>query len=134
MQRITPYYGYYVLEALASLVIPEQALAWMRQYWGGMIAEGATSFWESYDPRWPKENPHASLQADNKTGYYISLAHGWSAGPTIWLQENILGVRELTPGGRNFPSVLNWRGSPGQEERFRLRAGSLYVEIKYDGA
>jgi hypothetical protein len=133
MQRITPYYGYYVLEALARLGHSQQALAWMRQYWGGMIAEGATSFWESYDPRWPKENPHASLQADNKTGYYISLAHGWSAGPTIWLQQNILGVRELTPGGRNFSIRPELAGLAWARGTVPAAVGSLYVEIKYDG-
>jgi hypothetical protein len=87
---ITPYYGYYVLSAMATLNHREDALNWMRKYWGGMIAEGATSFWEAYDPRWPKEDFHSHLQADNKTGYYISLAHGWSSGPTAWLMEEIL--------------------------------------------
>jgi hypothetical protein len=123
----------YVLEAHACLGHPEQALAWMRQYWGGMIAEGATSFWESYDPRWPKENPHASLQADNKTGYYISLAHGWSAGPTIWLQEHILGVRELTPGARNFSIRPELAGLAWARGTVPAGAGSLYVDIRHNG-
>ncbi len=63
-----------------------------------MLNEGATSFWESYDLRWPKTNPHLSLQADGTSGYFVSLAHGWSAGPTAWLSENILGIRPVTPG------------------------------------
>ncbi len=63
-----------------------------------MIAEGATSLWESYDLRWPKTNPHLSLQADGTSGYFVSLAHGWSSGPTAWLTENVLGITPATPG------------------------------------
>jgi hypothetical protein len=130
MQRITPYYGYYVLEALARLGHSEQALAWMRQYWGGMLNEGATSLWEAYDPRWPKQNPHASLQADNKIGYYVSLAHGWSAGPTIWLQDHILGVHELTPGGHSFSIRPDLVGLAWAKGTVPAATGLLHVEIE----
>jgi alpha-L-rhamnosidase len=97
-QIITPYFNAYLLDAMASLGHRREALDWMRQYWGGMLAEGATSFWESYDLRWPKSNPHLSLQADDTSGYFVSLAHGWSAGPTTWLTENILGITPIEPG------------------------------------
>jgi hypothetical protein len=63
-----------------------------------MLAEGATSFWESYDLRWPKTDFHLSLQADGTSGYFVSLAHGWSSGPTAWLSENVLGVTPASPG------------------------------------
>ena len=95
---ISPYFNAYLLDALAKTNHNKQALDWIRQYWGGMLAEGATSFWESYDLRWPKTNPHLSLQADGTSGYFVSLAHGWSAGPTAWLSENVLGIRPATPG------------------------------------
>ena len=110
---ITPYYNYYVLSAMAALDHRKDALQWMRRYWGGMIAEGATSFWEGYDPDWFKGNFHASLQADDQSGYVVSLAHGWSSGPTAWLMDEILGVRPLTAGFRQVmvrPDLagLNW--------------------------
>lgn len=95
---ITPYYGAYVLDAMARMNHRADALAWIREYWGGMIAEGATSFWEAYDPSWPKKNPHLDLQADNTAGYIISLAHGWSSGPGYWLTEQVLGIRPAAPG------------------------------------
>jgi alpha-L-rhamnosidase len=95
---ISPYFNAYLLDALAKTNHNKQALDWIRQYWGGMLAEGATSFWESYDLRWPKTNPHLSLQADGTSGYFVSLAHGWSAGPTAWLSENVLGISPATPG------------------------------------
>jgi len=95
---ITPYYGAYVLDAMARMNHRGDALAWIREYWGGMLAEGATSFWEAYDNSWSKKNPHVDLQADNTAGYFVSLAHGWSTGPTYWLTEQVLGIRPTEPG------------------------------------
>ncbi|MDR3793463.1 MAG: alpha-L-rhamnosidase [Terracidiphilus sp.] len=97
-QTISPYFNAYVLQAMARLNRRREALDWMRAYWGGMLAEGATSLWEAYDLHQPKDNPHAHLQADGRTGYFVSLAHGWSAGPTSWLMEEILGVHAASPG------------------------------------
>ena len=97
---ITPFYNAYVLSAMAATGHRVEALAWIRKYWGGMIAEGATSFWEAYDTHWPTRNPHVSLQADGSTGYFVSLAHGWSSGPTAWLMEEVLGIQPTGAGFR----------------------------------
>ncbi len=115
---ITPYYNFYVIEAMAKLGHRRHALDWIRQYWGGMIREGATSFWEAYDPAWPKQNFHKYLQADNGMGYFVSLAHGWSSGPTAWLTEQVLGLKPLTPGFRQMqirPDLLGLRRAQGSE-------------------
>jgi len=95
---ITPYYNFYVISAMAQAGHRTEALDWIRKYWGGMIDEGATSFWEAYDLGWPKENFHRSLQADNGEGYYVSLSHGWSSGPTAWLSEQVLGIQPTAAG------------------------------------
>jgi hypothetical protein len=97
---MTPYQHNYTLQAMSALGHTRQALEFVRWYWGGMLAEGATSTWEGYDPRWPKEHFHRELQADNGKGYFVSLAHGWSAGATTWLTQAILGVRPIEPGMR----------------------------------
>lgn len=99
---MSPYYGDYVLRAMAKMGHREDALQWMRQFWGGMLDEGATSFWEAYDVDWYKEDFHSSLQADNRSGYFVSLAHGWSAGPTAWLMQQVLGIQ---PTGAGFETV-----------------------------
>ena len=95
---ISPYFNAYLLDALALGNRSQQALDWIRTYWGGMLAQGATSFWESYDLRWPKTDFHLSLQADGTSGFFVSLAHGWSSGPTAWLSENVLGINPTAPG------------------------------------
>ena len=95
---ITPYYGSYLLETLARIGGGYEALTWMKQFWGGMIDNGATSFWEAWDPAWAGDDPHAKLEADDKVGYNASLAHGWSSGPAAFLLEDILGIKPAEPG------------------------------------
>jgi alpha-L-rhamnosidase len=115
---ITPYYGAYVLDAMAKINRRADAMKWIREYWGGMIDEGATSFWEAYDPSWPKNNPHSDLQADGTTGYFASLAHGWSAGPTYWLMEQVLGIRPVAEGFSKTiirPDLIDLKWARGQE-------------------
>jgi len=98
---MTPYYGSYLLGAMAELGHRREALDWMRAYWGGMLDAGATSFWEAWDPDWSSGDPHAQLEADSKVGYNASMAHGWSSGPAAWLMEELLGVKAVQPGFRN---------------------------------
>ena len=115
-QVISPYFNLFLLDAMARTGHQQQALDWLRTYWGGMLAEGATSFWESYDLRWPKTNFHLSLQADGTSGYFVSLAHGWSSGPAAWLVENVLGVQPAAPGYDSVdirPSLLGLRFARG---------------------
>ena len=129
---ITPYSNYYLISAMAKMGHRADALDWIRQYWGGMIDEGATSFWEGYDPSWYKQDFHASLQADATTGYQASLAHGWSSGVTPWIMEQILGIQ---PRGAGFsqvdirPDLLGLEWSKGGEPTPR---GMLIVDIRKD--
>ncbi len=116
---ITPYYNFYVVTAMAKMGHRKAALNWIRQYWGGMVQEGATSFWEGYDPTWYKgSNFHASLQADNMSGYNVSLAHGWSSGVTPWLMTQILGIRPTAGGFAKVdirPDLLGLKWARGGE-------------------
>jgi hypothetical protein len=131
MQQVTPYYGYYVMEALTRLGHQQQALDWMRQYWGGMLELGATSFWEAYDPRWPRVEPHKYLEADHKKGYYVSLAHGWSSGPALWLLEHVAGLQSTDAGGHHFvihPELGNLRHVMAS-----IPAGDGILSVAIDG-
>jgi len=115
---ISPYYNYYVIRAMAETGHREEALRWIRQYWGGMLQEGATSFWEAYDPSWYKEDFHSSLQSDNRSGYFVSLAHGWSSGPTAWLMEEVLGIQPTGPGFSTVdirPDLVDLKWAKGAE-------------------
>jgi len=127
---ITPFYNYYVLSAMASSGHRTEALAWIRKYWGGMVREGATSFWEAYDTHWPTNNPHVSLQADGTSGYYVSLAHGWSSGPTSWLMEEILGIHPTAAGFRTAtlrPDLAGLTWARGKEP---TPHGPIAIDLK----
>ncbi len=102
-QIATPYYDNYVLFAMSDCGKTPESLQFARSFWGGMLAEGATSFWEGYDLSWPKKHFHKYLQADNGMGYFVSLCHGWSSGVTAWLTERVLGVR---PTGAAFSTAV----------------------------
>ncbi|MGC2161996.1 MAG: alpha-L-rhamnosidase C-terminal domain-containing protein [Silvibacterium sp.] len=130
---ITPYYNYYVISAMAKMSHRADALNWIRQYWGGMVNEGATSFWEGYDPSWYKGSDfHDSLQADAMSGYRVSLAHGWSSGVTPWLMEQILGIHPTGPGFSTVnirPDLIDLQWAKGAEP---TPNGMLGVAIRKD--
>ncbi len=51
IQKITtPYMRFYELEALCAMGEQNYVLKEMKDYWGGMLKLGATSFWEEYNP------------------------------------------------------------------------------------
>ena len=127
---ISPYYNFYAISAMADAGHRREALDWIRKYWGGMIDEGATSFWEGYDPSWPKRDFHAHLQADDGEGYFVSLAHGWSSGPTVWLSEQILGVRPTEPGFREVTIRPDLAGLGWARESMPTPEGAIRVDYK----
>lgn len=137
-QTISPYFNNYRLQAIAQTGHRREALAWMRAYWGGMLDEGATSFWEAYDGaydgaydrRWPKQDPHTGLQANGQVGYSVSLAHGWSSGPAAWLMEQVLGIQSTSAGFQRVtirPDLLGLAWARGQVP---TPHGPIHVEMR----
>lgn len=90
---ITPYYGYFMLQSMSKLKQNQDALNYIRLNWGDMLRRGATTWWEKFNPAWPNDMKWALDQTN-----YLSLCHGWSSGPTVYLTENVLGVRPTTAG------------------------------------
>jgi len=96
-QAGTPYFHYFVLEALEKSGHHAEAIQFMKDVWGGMLETGATSAWEVWDPacvRSPQmhaclvEYQNSLLPFPPVSRLYISLAHGWSAGPAAFLAEH----------------------------------------------
>jgi len=96
--NVTPHFNYFAVSAMAETGRREEAADWIVDYWGGMLRPDTTTFWEGYDPRWPKEHFHGHLQTDHGEGYFVSLCHGWSSGPTAWLMEQVLGIQPTDAG------------------------------------
>lgn len=105
----TPYMRFYELETLCMDGLHTQVLQEMRDYWGGMLREGATSFWEKYVPA-ESGTQHLAMYG---RPYGKSLCHAWGASPVYLLGKYYLGVRPTKPGYAEFeirPSLgdLDW--------------------------
>jgi alpha-L-rhamnosidase len=76
----TPYMYHHLVEALIVSGEKEQAIAEMKTYWGGMIQDGADTFWELYDPKNKDFSPYGSHLIN-------SYCHAWSCTPTYLIRK-----------------------------------------------
>jgi len=94
----TPYMRFYELEALCALGEQKYVLQEIRNYWGGMINKGATSFWEKYNP----QEKYPELLAMYGRPFGKSLCHAWGASPIYLLGKYFLGVKPISPGYQTY--------------------------------
>ena len=94
----TPYMRFYELEVLCMDGLHTQVLKEMRDYWGGMLREGATSFWEKYVPT-EQGTQHLAMYG---RPYGKSLCHAWGASPVYLLGKYYLGVKPTKPGYKEY--------------------------------
>lgn len=99
IQKITtPYMRFYELEALCAMGEQKYVLNEMKNYWGGMLQAGATSFWEEYNPS-KKGAEHYAMYG---RPFGKSLCHAWGASPIYLLGKYYLGVQPTAPGYTNW--------------------------------
>lgn len=94
----TPYFKLYELMALCKAGDLVYAQEMLGSYWGKMLAMGATSMWEQFDPAQPI--PACYEMYGNP--YEKSLCHAWSAGPIYFLGRYCLGVSATAPGYETY--------------------------------
>lgn len=94
----TPYFKFYELDALCRMGRLAEVLRQIKSYWGGMLAKGAVTFWEEYDPDVPEEEQY-DMYGDR---FGKSLCHAWAASPLYLLGKYFAGVRSLSPGGTQY--------------------------------
>jgi hypothetical protein len=110
IQKITtPYMRFYELEALCAMGEQNHVLKEMKDYWGGMLKFGATSFWEEYNPTKQGAEHYAMYGRE----FGKSLCHAWGASPLYLLGKYYLGVKPTAPGYTSYvvePSLggLEW--------------------------
>lgn len=98
----TPYMRFYELAALCKAGKHEIVLNEIRNYWGGMIDEGATSFWELYNP----EEKGAEKYAMYGRKYGKSLCHAWGASPVYLIGRYFAGCNPVGDGTYEVEPVL----------------------------
>ncbi|MFQ9800847.1 MAG: hypothetical protein ACLR23_20080 [Clostridia bacterium] len=94
----TPYFKFYELEALCKMGEYRTVLAQMESYWGGMLEEGATTFWEEYDPTLTGVEQCAMYNQP----FDKSFCHAWGASPIYLLGRYFLGVEPTKVGYAEF--------------------------------
>ena len=77
---VSPYMNHHYVEALLMCGKKDQAMEYMKYYWGGMISHGADTFWELYNPENPAESPYGSSIVN-------SYCHAWSCTLTYLLRK-----------------------------------------------
>ena len=129
----TPYMRYYELESLCMIGLQEKVLDEIRGYWGGMLEEGATTFWEKFIP---EENGTQHLAMYGRP-YGKSLCHAWGASPLYLIGRYFLGVCPTKPGYKEFeihPELggLQWMKGvvPTPNGEIQVSVDSQHIRIK----
>ncbi len=102
---MSTFMSYYILTG-AALAGSDQMLNMLKDFYGGMLSRGATSFWEDFDMDWlagssridelPEEGQtdlHGDYGKFCYTQFRHSLCHGWSSGVLAFLVEHIVGLK-----------------------------------------
>ncbi|MFM6854008.1 MAG: hypothetical protein ACKOUM_08005, partial [Sphingopyxis sp.] len=83
VRPVTPYLYHYMVEAMTVAGMRAEAMAMLKSYWGGMVAAGADTFWEVYDPTQPLSSPYGDIHIN-------SYCHAWSCTPAYFLRTGRL--------------------------------------------
>ena len=79
----TPYMYHYIAEALFEAGLYDEAVSFMKNYWGKMIEMGADTYWEAFDPDQPDYSPYGSP-------IISSYCHAWGCTPVYLIDKYIL--------------------------------------------
>lgn len=79
-RMVTPYMYHNYVDALICAGQKDKALQVLCTYWGGMLDEGADTFWELYNPQNPNESPYGGTIVN-------SYCHAWSCAPAYFLRK-----------------------------------------------
>lgn len=96
---MSTFMAYYILKADA-MAGGKKMLSMVKEYFGGMLKAGATTFWEDFDLQWldgsatidelpapGQKDMHADHGAYCYIGLRHSLCHGWASGVLAFLAE-----------------------------------------------
>ncbi len=121
----TPYMRFYELEALCATSQQDYVRKQIKDYWGGMLREGATSFWELYDPNEKGTNKYAMYGRP----FGKSLCHAWGASPVYLLGKYFLGVKPLKPGYAEYLVEPNLGGLEWIEGKVPAPDGDITIAM-----
>jgi alpha-L-rhamnosidase len=78
-----PYMYHYVVSALLQCGQRQEATKLIEDYWGAMVANGADTFWEVFNPADSRMSPYGDVHIN-------SFCHAWSCTPSYFLRTPAL--------------------------------------------
>ncbi|MBQ3133871.1 MAG: hypothetical protein IJC17_06340 [Clostridia bacterium] len=141
-EGFSTFMAYYILKAMAEAGCTDM-LDLLKEYYGGMLSVGATSFWEDFDITWLADNPSglADIPTDDRKNIHRdygkhcytqlrhSLCHGWSSGVLGFVIEYILGV-EIADGAKTVTVRPNLCGLTDIEAKLPIATGWLEITVR----
>ena len=125
-QITTPYMRFYEQAALMQRGEKKYVLETINEYWGGMLNEGATSFWETYNAKEKGAEKYAMYGRD----FGKSLCHAWGASPVYLIGKYVVG---LQPMGETFTVEPDLSGLEFFEATIPLSKGEIKIKIDLMG-
>ena len=135
--------SYYILHSIAAAGRADTAVELMKQYYGGMLDMGATSFWEDFDldlmenscpvdrlPREGERDIHGDFGKHCYVGFRHSLCHGWSCGPIAFLMKSLSGLEISEAGCRKIRLHPQSGGLDWYEISYPTPFGNLEINWK----
>lgn len=139
---LSTFMSYPILTGVAAYGEYDRALSMMKEYYGGMLSVGATSFWEDFDIEWlencsridemsqeGKVDIHGDKGAFCYLGFRHSLCHGWSAGIIPYLFETVVGVKNVGVGEKKFEIKPNMSGLKHIKASYPTKFGNIEIEL-----
>ena len=137
---MSTFMSYYILKAMSEDNMPA-ALNVLREYYGGMLDMGATTFWEDFHVEWldnaaridevvpeGKVDLHGDFGAFCYVGLRHSFCHGWSGGVTAFIIEHMLGL-ELLDGYKRIRVTPHALGVQHLRADLPTPYGTLTIDV-----
>jgi len=138
---LSTFQSYPILTAVAKYGEYNAALSMMKEYYGGMLSVGATTFWEDFDLAWldncfrldempvaGKKDIHGDYGKFCYQSFRHSFCHGWSAGVIPYLVETVAGIKTEGAGMRRIKIEPHLSGLKHVKVKFPTAYGIVSVE------
>ena len=85
VRPVTPYMNHYLVEAMMKLGRKQEAMDYIKGFWGLMVEQGADTFYEVFVPGQPDVSPYGDKMIN-------SMCHAWSCTPAYFIRKQNMDV------------------------------------------
>jgi hypothetical protein len=142
-EGFSTFMSYYILKIMAEGEKTAEAINAIKQYYGGMLDIGATTFFEDFNLDWikscnkitefpikGKDDFHSDFGNFCYKGLRHSLCHGWSSGVNGFIVEYILGVKIIEAGCKKLKISPNLCGISWVKGQYPTPYGNVIINAE----